>query len=362
MNVVKIGFVLLSNSMRPAPSTRIAVLNMLPFLQAAGFDLHIVFEPENASEKPDVSGLARRLIAEGFQIVFLQKVHGPSVEMMTRELSSAGIKTVYVVCDLVNVAMAEAADATVVVTDFLKNQYPAHLHHKIHTVHDGIEDSSVHKSSWANQRGSSTRPLRAVLVTSSPLVRLPQIGVPPPWLEITILGQYPGRQSVMERLRGSLRVLRNQPATNRLDCFQFMINPRIHCVPWSKERVRENLLIADIGIIPIDTTPIQLPHELPPFWKRKSENRLTLMMSAGLPVIATPIPSYEPIIQHEVNGYFAQTRTEWRKCLEALRDPEVRGIVGKNARTSVVDKYSLDEQSRGLLKVLRGLDLAGRSI
>src|SRR5437870_4093220 len=36
MTPVKIGFVLLSNSRNPLPSTRIAALNMVPFLRAAG--------------------------------------------------------------------------------------------------------------------------------------------------------------------------------------------------------------------------------------------------------------------------------------------------------------------------------------
>ena len=59
MTPVKIGFVLLSNSQHPIPSTRIAVLNMLPFLRAANFDPHIVFEPEYGTENPDVTDLGR---------------------------------------------------------------------------------------------------------------------------------------------------------------------------------------------------------------------------------------------------------------------------------------------------------------
>lgn len=58
---IKIGFVLLSTVQKPAPGTRISVLSMLPFLRAAQFDPHIVFQPPGDTETPDVSGLATRL-------------------------------------------------------------------------------------------------------------------------------------------------------------------------------------------------------------------------------------------------------------------------------------------------------------
>ena len=70
----RVAFVLASNSRSPLPSTRIAVLNMLPFLGAAGFEPEIVFEPEQPNMSPIVDGLEHRLVAEGFGIVFLQKV------------------------------------------------------------------------------------------------------------------------------------------------------------------------------------------------------------------------------------------------------------------------------------------------
>lgn len=354
MTPVKVGFVLLSNSTNPMPSTRIVALNMIPFLRAAGFNPSIVFEPESPSEKPEVAGLSSRLIAERFEIIILQKVHGPSVERMTRELSAAGVRTVYCVCDLANSAMADAADATVVVTDYLKSLYPVHLHSKIHVVHDGIEDSDVCKSSWSDHRGSPSRPLNAVLVTSSPLICIPKIGIPPAWLNVTIVGRYAMRQPIKTRLRSALRTLVYLPnASERFNCFRFMMSSRIHCIPWSAERVNEMLLRADIGIIPIDNREIQLPEMLPPVWKRKSENRLTLKMAAGLPVIATPIPSYEPIIDHGVNGYFATSRFDWSKCLDVLRDPEIRQRVGHSARAAVIEKYSMEEQSRQLIKILR---------
>ena len=128
---IKIGFALLSNSKNPIPSTRIAALNMFPFLRGANFDPHIIFEPQQGTEEPKITAIAPRLLAEGFQIVCFQKVHGPSVERLAKQLSATGIKTVYVVCDLINVSMSSITDATIVVTDYLKSLYPPALQHKI---------------------------------------------------------------------------------------------------------------------------------------------------------------------------------------------------------------------------------------
>lgn len=356
MNPIKIGFILLSNSERPQPSTRIAALNMFPFLRAENFEPHIVFQPENGTETPDVSHLAPRLIAEKFKIVVFQKVHGPSVERLARDLSDAGIKTVYSVCDLIKVGMAEATDSTVVISEYLKSLYPQSLHSKINTVHDGIEALEVRKTDWSAHSGSRRSPLRAVLVTSASLDRLPQIGVPPDWLQVTILGRYPESNQILQRVREAKRNLEcKQSFKDRVAYLKFLGTNRIRCIAWSQTKAYELMQQADIGIIPIETSPEHLPGTPPPHWKVKSENRLTMKMCIGLPVIATPIPAYEPIINHGNNGFLARSPKEWDRFLGALRDPDFRRSVGERARESVCDAYSMAEQARRLTCVFKAL-------
>ncbi|OWW19687.1 glycosyltransferase family protein [Noviherbaspirillum denitrificans] len=356
MSPVKIGFVLLSNSRNPIPSTRIAALNIFPYLRAENLEPHIVFEPEHATETPDVSHLATTLIKEGFQIVVFQKVHGPSVETLARRLSEAGIKTVYSVCDLINTTMADATDATLVVSEYLKSQYPTSLQSKIHIVHDGIEDPEVCKTSWSDHAGSRSRPLRAVLVTSVELDRLPHLEAPPEWLAVTIVGRYAAAGQVMQRFREARwNLARQQCFHDRLAYLRFLANRRIRCLAWSQATAYESMQNADIGILPIETVPAHLPGNVPPPWKLKSENRLTMKMCVGLPVIATPIPSYEPVIKQGVNGFFAQSYADWNKCLGALRDPALRRTMGERARESVRESYSMENQARRLITVLREL-------
>lgn len=355
--MIRIGFVLLSNSQHPIPSTRIAVLNMFPYLRAAGFDPQIVFEPERGTETPQLpAGLDARLIGDGFRIVYFQKVHGPDVENLARTLRSHGIRTVYGVCDLVHETMATLTDATVIVTDYLKSLYSPALWPKIHVVHDGIEHPEIVCDAYSKERGSRRNPLRAVLVTSAELDRLPVLKTLPSWLNVSVVGRYPPAGQRLRRIREAHWTFDRQHGWQaRIAYLRFLANPGIHRIAWDPVDVYEQLRRADIGIIPIDTTENAEPGRLEPMWKVKSENRLTMKMCIGLPVIATPIPSYEPIIEQGRNGFFASSRTEWLECLEALRDPALRRDIGTNARASVINRYSMQEQARLLVDVLRKL-------
>ena len=351
---IKIGFVLLSNSRNPIPSTRIAALNMFPFLRAANFEPQIVFEPEHGAERPDVDGLAPRIVAEGFRIIVFQKVHGPSVEALADQLREAGVRTVFCVCDVVDVPMAQATDATVVVTEFLKSLYPLALQAKIHVVHDGIEHPDVVKPAASARHGSLARPLRAVLVTSAQLDRLPQIVSPPSWLSVTVVGRY--ANTPVQRLREARwALLTRHGKRERLDSVAFMTHWRIRCAAWDAARVYRNMLDADVGIIPIDAVEPADPGAAAPNWKVKSENRMSMKMCVGLPVVATPIPAYLPLVSQGSNGFLAGNRTEWMEYLDALREPALRQRIGSNARESVLQRYSMQEQARLLIEVFESL-------
>lgn len=350
---IKIGFVLLSRAQCPIPSTRIAVLNMLPFLRAANFDPHIVFEPPQSNESPDVSGLAQKLSAEQFDIVFFQKVRGASVVALANELRALGIKTVFGVCDHVDSPMVEATDRTIVVTDYLKSLHPIELQAKIHTVHDGIEQPLLQKTEYSSNIGSRMQPLRVVLVTSVHLDRLPVLDSPPADFHVDIVGRYAPARERLQRMREIRWTMARQNGLRDIRRYaQFLWNPRISCIAWDARGVYEALQQADIGIIPIEKDPAKGALE---GWKVKSENRLTLMMALGLPVIATPIPAYEPLVQQGKNAFLANGKAEWLTCLNTLKDPDLRRSVGQAARRTATDKYSQTRQAEKLIVVLRSL-------
>lgn len=352
-NLVKIGFVLLSNTQNAIPSTRIVVLNMLPYLRAAGFDPHIVFEPATSTKTPDVSGLAEQIKAGNFQVVVLQKVFGDSVLELARELKQAGIKTVFAICDFVNPAMCDATDATIVVTDYLKSLYPKEQQHKVSVVHDGVERPALHKTDWGTHTGSSAKPLNAVLVTSAALDRLPLLGRPPCWLKVTIVGRYSPSGDRLRRWREHQWAMAAKSGlVERWRFLRFLADDRIACEAWGADSVYQAMQRADIGIIPIEVDPVRDPTGE---WKVKSENRLTLKMAMGLPVVATPIPSYEPVVEQGINGFLARSTDEWLRHLSALRDPALRMSVGQQARQTALTRYSMDRQAEKLIAVLQGV-------
>lgn len=349
----KIGFVLLSNSQAAIPSTRIVVLNMLPYLRAAGFDPHIVFDPVIGTATPELPDMAARLKLEGFQIIFFQKVHGPSAVALAMALRAVGIKTVFGICDYVQIPMVEATDLTITVTDYLRELHPTHLQSKIFTVHDGIENIDAHKVEWGTHRGSQTKPLQAVLVTSFRLDRLPVLISPPSWLQVTIVGNYAPLAHRSQRWKEAVFLLQKQNSwRDKLKCFRFLVNPRIRRVAWDAWGVYDAMRQADIGIIPIESDVSQGALV---GWQMKSENRLTLKMSMGLPVVATPIPAYLPVIVQGQNGFLARDRDEWLSCLAALRDPALRKSMGQRARITATQRFSMELQAEKLVRVLRSL-------
>ena len=115
----------------------------------------------------------------------------------------------------------------------------------------------------------------------------------------------------------------------------------------------ETVRNADMGIIPIEPTS-ELPKGTSvPLWQAKSENRLKLKMFIGFPVVATPIPTYESTIESGRNGFFANSRADWLRDLEILRDLAARSEIGHLARVSLISRYSMKGQARLLIEALR---------
>lgn len=353
--MTKVGLVLLSPSRDPVPSTRVAILNLLPLLRANGFDPVLLHDPPASDERPALRIPADEVAARGVRVVIFQKVRGPDVERTARELSAAGVATVFMVCDIVEPAMVAACDATVIVTDHLRSLYPPAAQQRMHVVHDGIEEPDRIVSGHRDTRGTREDPLRAVLVTSAHLSRLPAIGTVPSWLQVRVIGHYPPAPSTMAAMRNvEWRARHAGGWREALETYYFALTSRVTCIQWGPTLVYDEMAAADIGVLPIDDRD-RGDATRPAGWTVKSENRLTLMMSMGLPVIATPIPAYERVVEHGVNAMFASSRSDWQRCLRELRDPERRRAIGVAARASVHQRFSKQRQCALLGDVLNGL-------
>ena len=351
MSAPRLGFILCSSPQRPLPSTRIAVLNLQAPLAAAGYQCSILHAPLQPSETPALT-LQAEDIAGRCDVVVFQKTRGPSVVALAAALRRCGVRTVFMVCDRVDAEMVAATDATIVVTAYLRSLYPRALQPKIHVVHDGIENEDACKHVWQDGRGSPALPLQAVLVTSASLSHLPAMPAPPAWLRVHIVGNYPPLRERLPQLRKQWSIYTGH---ERLRMLRFLLNRRIRRVAWDSAGVYQEMAQADIGVLPITPGAPRWGREHAQAWRRKSENRLTLKMAMGLPVIATPIPAYEQLIEPGVNGFLAHTPADWALCLEALRDPARRRAMGAAARASVLPRFSVASQLHAFLAVLDGL-------
>lgn len=357
---MKLGLILAGSFDRPLPSTRVALLNLLPGLRAHRWDFRVLHAPERACETPTLGLDPDAIASSGVDVVVFQKVYGPDAVQLAVGLRSRGVRSVFLVCDRVVPEMAAAVDLTLTVTRYLKSLYPVELQARIRVVHDGIERPEVYKASWREDRGTPATPLRAVLVTSSRLTTLPLPCRLPRWLSLRVVGDYALKEPPLQRATRYWRHLRQNPRA-AVRAIALDASSKIAKVPWHKDHVYDELCSADIGIIPIDRSPAIGNSVTPPGWSVKSENRLTLKMSIGLPVIATPIPAYVPVVRQGHDAFLAEQASDWRDAFEALRDPLFRREMGGRARVAALLSFSRELQLQRLLASLDELLVARRS-
>jgi len=87
----------------------------------------------------------------------------------------------------------------------------------------------------------------------------------------------------------------------------------------------------------------------------KGNVKVTNPMAMGLPVIATSIESYKEAIHDGYNGKIVESPELWTKCLDELKDPQYRAIMGLRARQSVLSRYSTESIGLDYLSMINAL-------
>lgn len=110
----------------------------------------------------------------------------------------------------------------------------------------------------------------------------------------------------------------------------------IQGVAWNPDTEIADLLEMDIGIMP-------LPDD--EWAKGKCGLKGLQYMALEMPTIMSPVGVNSEIITDGVNGFLASTEDEWVEKLSALiGSAELRNRIGKAARQTVVEKYSVISQ------------------
>jgi glycosyltransferase involved in cell wall biosynthesis len=107
---------------------------------------------------------------------------------------------------------------------------------------------------------------------------------------------------------------------------------KITIVPWSEETEVQEILKFDIGIMPLKDDA----------WsKGKCGFKLIQYMSCKKPVIASPIGINVKIVEEDVNGYLASTKSEWLSAFKKLHDDEsLRKAMATNNWKKIKAEYN----------------------
>jgi glycosyltransferase involved in cell wall biosynthesis len=119
--------------------------------------------------------------------------------------------------------------------------------------------------------------------------------------------------------------------------------PSLMFIPWKEDSETEDLLNADIGIMPLTTDA----------WSEgKCGFKLIQYLSLGIPAVASPVGVNSTIIDHGVNGYIANNTENWKQhLLTLMKDTEARKKMGIAGREKMVREYSVNSQKKAFLNL-----------
>jgi glycosyltransferase involved in cell wall biosynthesis len=118
-------------------------------------------------------------------------------------------------------------------------------------------------------------------------------------------------------------------------------------LPWREETEIEDLSAIDIGLMP-------LPND--EWAKGKCGLKALQFMAMELPVVTSPVGVNTEIVQDGVNGFLASDDDEWfERVSELIESAQLRTEIGRAARRTVVEHYSVASQREHYLALLEGL-------
>lgn len=119
---------------------------------------------------------------------------------------------------------------------------------------------------------------------------------------------------------------------------------KLKYIEWNEETEIFHLSNANVGIMPLEDTDWE---------KGKCGFKLIQYMAAGLPVIASPAPSNNRIINEEV-GFIANDINDWINYIEVMITNEaLRLEMGRKARERIRTNYSYEEWGPKFVKLIK---------
>jgi glycosyltransferase involved in cell wall biosynthesis len=134
----------------------------------------------------------------------------------------------------------------------------------------------------------------------------------------------PALQTLEKKYSFEFLVIADQDPGLPLKSFRF--------IPWNEETEIEDLLLCNIGIMPLADDE---------YAKGKCGFKIIQFLSLGIPVAAAPVGVNSKIIEEYECGYLCRNTAEWTRALEELLlDADKRAEMGRKGRQRMVERYS----------------------
>ncbi|GAB4126549.1 MAG: glycosyltransferase family 4 protein [Raineya sp.] len=132
-------------------------------------------------------------------------------------------------------------------------------------------------------------------------------------------------QKVAEKQDFTFLIISDKNPNWQLDNLQF--------IAWNKTTEIQDLAQIDVGLMPLADDE----------WaKGKCGFKALQYMAMEIVPLVSPVGVNTEIVQDGINGFLCKQAEDWEKSLELLlQDAEKRKMLGKKARQSVVEKYSI---------------------
>lgn len=159
-----------------------------------------------------------------------------------------------------------------------------------------------------------------------------------------------GQSSTAKFLKPLARLFLKLAETGVVTFEAIGIDPKTYGLPmegvlWSEETEVASIQGLDIGIMPLLDEP---------FERGKCGYKLIQYMGCGLPVVASPVGVNKEIVEHGVNGFLAETETEWSNLLLTLiNDAPLRERMGRAGRLKVERHFGTHVTAPKLAELLR---------
>lgn len=255
-------------------------------------------EPELPLTDSDLDLIASRIRG----VAVFQKVYGPVAAELVKRLRQNDVRTVSISCDIIpNDNLVELVDQVICPT----KRMAQHLERRSKAI-DVIPDLIEH---WSSRSTVAARHVQ------KERLRVAWIGHPNSFDALI-----PVAKEIENRLRKECEIV------------TISTHPQA-TVKWTLDSARASVESCDVGIVPVSSG---LEFDV------KSNNRVTLLMALGLPVVASPLDSYREVIDHGSTGYFARSPMEFVEALRLLTDPRRRRQIAEAAFDRVSRAFSTE--------------------